>query len=216
MDVCVVLYHCDASRVEAGLRSSDRLLVVDNTEDNRGFSKGTNQAASMGKGALLCFVNPDGDLTSECLDGLERAFEDPEVVAAGPETTVPILDRPGRTVLSGCCMAVRRDAFESLGGFDERYFMYCEDCDLSLKLHTLGKVERVSVDFRHDSSPRSFIAEHRCFRNLLIVTKQHFGKADFSLVLQGTTGALRAKRWKRVLGKVTGITDYAVRAWRWA
>ncbi len=32
--------------------------------------------------------------------------------------------------LSGSCQLVRWDAFDSLGGFDERYFMYMEDVDL--------------------------------------------------------------------------------------
>ena len=32
--------------------------------------------------------------------------------------------------VSGTCMAVRRRAFEELGGFDESYFMYVEDVDL--------------------------------------------------------------------------------------
>jgi hypothetical protein len=33
---------------------------------------------------------------------------------------------------------VRRASWESLGGFDERFFMYCEDLDLSLRLWLSG------------------------------------------------------------------------------
>ncbi|WP_320682297.1 glycosyltransferase family 2 protein [Prochlorococcus sp. MIT 1314] len=32
--------------------------------------------------------------------------------------------------LSGCCLFVSREFFESIGGFDERYFLYFEDVDL--------------------------------------------------------------------------------------
>jgi GT2 family glycosyltransferase len=39
---------------------------------------------------------------------------------------------------SGAALTVRRDAWEQVGGFDERYFMYCEDLDLSLRLRLAG------------------------------------------------------------------------------
>jgi len=36
--------------------------------------------------------------------------------------------------LSGCCMLIRTDAFRRAGGFDERYFLYLEDADLTRSL----------------------------------------------------------------------------------
>jgi N-acetylglucosaminyl-diphospho-decaprenol L-rhamnosyltransferase len=39
---------------------------------------------------------------------------------------------------SGAALAVRRQAWDAAGGFDERYFMYGEDLDLSLRLRLAG------------------------------------------------------------------------------
>ena len=40
--------------------------------------------------------------------------------------------------LSGSCLLLRRRAFDSVGGFDSRYFMYIEDVDLGDRLGKAG------------------------------------------------------------------------------
>lgn len=40
--------------------------------------------------------------------------------------------------IAGACMFMRRSLIEDLGGFDESFFMYCEDIDLSHRVHQLG------------------------------------------------------------------------------
>lgn len=44
----------------------------------------------------------------------------------------------GVVIASGCCMLLRTAVMRQLGGFDERYFLYFEDFDLSLRLAPLG------------------------------------------------------------------------------
>lgn len=41
---------------------------------------------------------------------------------------------------TGCFMFIRTDLFRKLGGFDKRYFMYFEDCDLTREVNKVSKV----------------------------------------------------------------------------
>ncbi len=59
--------------------------------------------------------------------------------------------------LAGMCLVFKSDAFRELGGFDEAYFMYCEDADLCLRLQLKGwglrRITSITVvhDARRDS-----------------------------------------------------------------
>jgi GT2 family glycosyltransferase/glycosyltransferase involved in cell wall biosynthesis len=52
--------------------------------------------------------------------------------------------RGGAVWASGSLCAVRRDAWEAIGGFDERFFLYFEDVDLSRRLVAAGFGVRAS------------------------------------------------------------------------
>lgn len=77
--------------------------------------------------------------------------------------------RPKRAEwVSGTAMLVRREAFESVGGFDESYFMYVEDVDLCWRLARAGwsvdvvasAVVRHRVGGSSERAPYRMIAAH--------------------------------------------------------
>ncbi len=58
------------------------------------------------------------------------SFEMQDLSEDSPDKSIPII--------SGCFMLCRGDALRGVGGFDESYFLYFEDFDLSLRLRKLG------------------------------------------------------------------------------
>jgi GT2 family glycosyltransferase len=68
---------------------------------------------------------------------------------------------------SGAALLVRREAWEQSGGFDERYFMYCEDLDLGLRLWLGGwavgiaPAARVEHDYDFEKGGRKWFLLER-------------------------------------------------------
>lgn len=134
---------------------------------NRGFAAAANQGAGEGTGELVLFLNPDATVGPSDVETLVASFErDPEMGAAGPRLVTPdgALQRawwpfpsPGTTwaealglhrllrrgpdeqgFVVGACLVVRRQAFEVMGGFDDRFWLYGEEADLCRRLSDAG------------------------------------------------------------------------------
>jgi len=85
--------------------------------------------------------------------------------------------------LSGACMLVRRSAFEAVGGFDDKFFMYFEDVDLCARIqragwrivyapssaithtggHSTQSVSRAMIRIHHESAYKYLAARYRAW-----------------------------------------------------
>jgi GT2 family glycosyltransferase len=107
---------------------------------------------------------------------------------------------------AGSCLMVRRDAFEAVGGFDERYWIWYEDTDLVRRLSERGHALYVpSAAFRHlgaGSVKRLTPAQVVLIRNhgLLTYCSTHFTRP--------------ARRMLGLLLLVAGLPRIVV-FWRW-
>jgi N-acetylglucosaminyl-diphospho-decaprenol L-rhamnosyltransferase len=90
--------------------------------------------------------------------------------------------------LSGSCLLVRRAAFEQIGGFDERYFMYMEDVDLGDRLGKAGwlNVYVPSAEVLHHKghatgreSARNLAAHHKS--TYIYLADRHSGRQSAPL-----------------------------------
>ena len=91
-------------------------------------------------------------------------------------------------VLSGCCMLVRTSAMEIAGGpFDEDYFMYCEDVDISYRIQKAGfkNIYFPDVDLIHykgESTRKMTLSYVRIFNEALVTfVKKHYSAKDARL-----------------------------------
>jgi GT2 family glycosyltransferase len=83
--------------------------------------------------------------------------------------------------LSGACLLVRRDLLEELGGFDERFFMYCEDTDICRRAWDEGQTVRFVAEAtaEHEggqSAPRASLLPVLA-RSRILYAERHRGRA---------------------------------------
>jgi GT2 family glycosyltransferase len=90
-------------------------------------------------------------------------------------------------VFSGCggAVAYRREAWDAVGGFDEEFFMYCEDVDLGWRLQLAGY--RAVFDT---------------------------GRNTIWVLAKDVPGRLLRRHWWRIVKAQTRIAWEALRAWR--
>ena len=142
-----------------------------------GFGTNHNTAFRHCDTDLFCILNPDIELSDpavwlrmvECVrqpgvgcaypvlyngDG-SRQENEREVVTPAALLRRHLLNSPQRTVdwVSAAFWLVPSAAWRSVGGFDERYFMYCEDVDFCLRLQLAGwRLAKADTAAVHEAS----------------------------------------------------------------
>jgi len=138
--------------------------VISNPQP-QGFGENHNQAFRRATGEYFAVMNPDLRMEADPFPALARRLDDPSVGIAAPlvrEANGAVADfaRPlvspwqvlRRRVdarvepshlarpewIAGMFLAFRHRVYADLGGFDERYFLYCEDVDICARARLRG------------------------------------------------------------------------------
>jgi N-acetylglucosaminyl-diphospho-decaprenol L-rhamnosyltransferase len=132
---------------------------------NIGFGAASNFGAEQAQSPWLLFINPDAVVQEDAIVQFKTAIESyPDAGILSPRIVEPDGRRfsPPRSILatfltgehsqkfepggdcctsavSGACMMVRADLFNSLGGFDRNIFLFYEDDDLCRRVAEAGR-----------------------------------------------------------------------------
>lgn len=188
MDVSVIIptIHTNDLMLAAAVNAAECVAEQVIVEDAGGtFAEQSNRGATRASGDLLVMLNDDVVPHPGWLGHLLYPFKDPTVAITGARLVYPSgsLAHAGiylstedgvltarnicweaasgpAVAVSGACLAIRRETFEKVGGFDEAFRNGYEDVDLCLRVRTFGYqiiyVAEATV-FHHESqSPGRF------------------------------------------------------------
>ena len=156
------------------------IKIIENGE-NLGFGSAVNRGLGLAKGDYLLFLNSDLKLHSKCVEELANVLERdpnaggtiPKILHIDQQNTINSLgvlinytgiaypnllgqkdsghQEPFESACGGIFM-LRREVYETVGGFDEDLFLYHEDHDLSWRVRLAGwqlKVAPQAIMYHH-------------------------------------------------------------------
>jgi GT2 family glycosyltransferase len=182
---------------------------------NLGFGRGHNAAVARGKAAFILLLNQDCILEPGALEALlDRAQGDAPDVGAWELRQIPYEHPKAYDPVtletawaSGAAMFVRRAAFEGVGGFEPRIFMYGEDVDFSWRLRAKG--------WRILYQPKIAVVHHTYREAGEVKPLQVFGGVLGNLSLRARYGGLlrTLQGVTMLLGEISAPQSFPGRRW---
>lgn len=172
----IVADNASTDGTPARVRAAFPEVHVIELDQNHGFSAACNTGARAGEGEVLVLLNNDVECRPDFLERLAARLDNDDtgsvagLLLTGEGGTIEsfgvAVDRtlagyprlrgapsakaqPGGSVLagpSGAAAAFRREAWDEVGGLDERVFAYGEDVDLALRLRGAGWLAAAAPD----------------------------------------------------------------------
>jgi GT2 family glycosyltransferase len=161
------------------IESAHPWVRIHSTGANLGYAPANNAGFRVATGDYLVVLNPDTEVDPDFVMGLVEAieetgaglatsricfFDDRGVInACGNQVHLTGIgycrglgepaerfdSRVQVASISGCAFMIRRDVLDRIGGFDDDYFIYAEDTDLSIRANIAG--------YRIMFAPRSIV-----------------------------------------------------------
>ncbi len=187
----------------------DTLLAEDSIEKCIQFLKTIKKAGAIGirmvdgsgnflKESKRAFPSPLTSLFK--LSGLARLFSRSKIFARYHLGHLPEKENHEVDVLAGAFMMIPKKILDEIGNFDERFFMYGEDVDLSYRIQEAGYknyyfAESSIIHFKGESTKRGSLNYVRLFyKAMSLFVKKHYSgsKAGFFIFFIQTAIIIRA------------------------
>jgi GT2 family glycosyltransferase len=205
LDLELIVVENGAREAVAALPADPRIIRVE-PGTNLGFAGGCNAGTQRARGRVFVFVNSDAAVAPTAIGALTRPLEDPGIGMVTGSVRLAeqpgLMNTAGNPVhylgfswaggfrdpqqrhshagdvtsVSGAFFAVRRDSWIELSGFDEQFFAYHEDVDLSLRTWQRGmkvRYEASAVAHHHYEFSRTrrkqFLVERNRWITVLTV-----------------------------------------------
>jgi len=172
---------------------------------NYGFAFACNQGTTHAVGEWLLFLNPDVEITDEAINECIKQAENKQYDAVSPNPGSDSYQKPIPSLLSliseftplgkviplsifktktlfGGCLLIKKKILEQIGGWDERFFLWFEDSDLTKRLiQNQYLVGWVNVAIKHKGGETFKLLDNQTKRNIFfhslkLYAEKHFPK----------------------------------------
>jgi N-acetylglucosaminyl-diphospho-decaprenol L-rhamnosyltransferase len=115
------------------------------------------------------------------MSGLTTLFPSSKLFAKYYLGHLPEKEMHAVDALAGACMLVRKEVLDKTGGFDEQFFMYAEDIDLSYRIQQAGYKNyyfpgSTIIHFKGESTRKDRKYVRLFYKAMIQFVRKHFGK----------------------------------------
>ena len=189
------------------------ITIIENGE-NLGFGSALNRGLAVAKGDYLLFLNSDLKLNPMCVGELVKLLESdsntggaiPKILYINQKNTINSLgvlinytgiaypnllgqkdlgwEKPFESACGGIFM-LRKEVYETVGGFDEDLFLYHEDHDLSWRIRLAGwslKVAPKAIMYHHYKFNKGVLKYYSSEKNRLYLLLKNMEIKTLALI----------------------------------
>lgn len=190
------------------------IILVENSI-NLGYAIGCNTGAKIAKGSWLLFLNPDVLITNKQILEMVDQAEKNNFDAASPKPKSDNYQKPLPSPLSlmieftplnriislnifrkrtlfGGCLLIKKGVLKQLGGWDERFFLWFEDSDLTKRLYDNNyRVGWLDIKVNHTGGVAFKRMGDRNKRKIFFTSMDLYAKRHFSFLGKLIVGLLK-------------------------